>query len=160
MFGPRHTFKSVARELIDGLEKGTIILNEVEQPEELVARVQIRLVQALASARRRTIWLMLGTLVFGFVGLSVSIVSILTSGSEYSQSFHANAPMASLIVGTVAGILAALVYALIRARESTVELKTIARMLKLVDETTAQRIAWRFRSKLKISRVKGSHRAL
>lgn len=41
MFTPKHTVESITRELIDGLDRGTVILNELPEPKIIVMNVTI-----------------------------------------------------------------------------------------------------------------------
>ena len=63
MFGPRHTFESVAKDLVDGLEKGTIVLHPDEPTEADVEKFESAMEVAITRFQRRAaVLLVLGSL--------------------------------------------------------------------------------------------------
>jgi hypothetical protein len=57
MLSPRHTFESVAKDLADGLEEGTIVLHPAEPTEADVKNFESMAEAELARYRRLEIWL-------------------------------------------------------------------------------------------------------
>jgi hypothetical protein len=139
MFGPKHTFESVAKELADGLEKGTIALHPEEPTEADVENFESMAIKNLAKYQRRLI----AQLIVGNLCL-VSGAYILWGPDVIYQGDHLRggilrAGWAISFAGSVLGAAAGFIGGL-RSREHWVELKTFIRILKLADAETAKRL--------------------
>jgi hypothetical protein len=139
MLGPRHTFESVAKDLADGLEEGTIVLHPAEPTEADVKNLESMAEAELARYRRLEIWLWIitGLLVVTAVSLPIILPAIFPRSDHHAPEFPHSAEL--VIVGFFIGLLTGNLLTL-KAHKRSVELKTFIQVLKMADASTARRL--------------------
>jgi len=147
MFRQIHTIESVSKELVDGLEEGTIVL----RPEDSIAidienfESEMRVI--LARHRRRIILMLCliipVTLVSALIGLALVL-------HPEGQAKPDGSPTrwAVMVLGGVVGAVMGFMFSY-KLRASTAELETYLRVLELADESTARRLVLRVGPKLR-----------
>ena len=151
MFGPKHTVESVAKELIDGFDQGTVVLRREESPqitmEITFENLEGIMKSALARSRRKEAFFVGLGLTAAAVGIAVVTVQIVShvDASQGTGWLRYGWPLAVLVslVGVVVGFLVGR-----RAGERSAELNTFIRIYKLADQNTARRLAQREAPKL------------
>jgi hypothetical protein len=73
LFKPRHTFESVVRELVEGLESGTIVLDRPLETDSARKSNHLAVMTELERSRRRLRWLLVAN-VLGMVPVAVSVI--------------------------------------------------------------------------------------
>jgi len=151
MFGPKHTIESVAKELIDGLEDGTVALHPKEPTETDIENFRRLMAAAFERYRRREATMR--TVAAVLVGIALVAASALAA----TFPFHAGSKLqveepysrwvamflGYIAVSTVAAILG------YRAGKRAAEVRAYDRFLKMADNITAGRILLREGPRLK-----------
>jgi hypothetical protein len=137
MFGPKHTFESVAKDLVDGLERGTIVLHPAEPTEADIKNFESMVKARLTSYRRIAIGLWVVTALL--VTTAVLLPVILLPKDQSLAGFPYGGPVEFAILGFFAGMVTGHLFAL-RAHKRSVELMTFIQILKMADATTARRL--------------------
>jgi hypothetical protein len=136
MFGPKHTFESVAKDLVYGFERGTIVLHPAEPTEADIKNFELMVKARLATYRRTAIglWVVAALLVTTPVLLLVILFPKDQSLAGFPYSESGEFAILSFFAGMVMGHLFALTH------KRSVELKTFIQILKMADATTARRL--------------------
>lgn len=147
MFGPRHSIESVSKELVDGLDEGTVVL----RPEDSIA-IDIEnfksMMRVILARQRR--WFIL-TLCLGIpVALASALIALAFVLDPESQAKPDGSPArwALMVLGCIVGAVIEFVFSY-KFRVRTAELKTYLRVLELADESTARRLVHRVRPKFR-----------
>jgi hypothetical protein len=150
MFRPQRTVESVARELIDGLDEGTIEL--FPDAELSLEDFRSQLAEAIKGSRRRETIFFTVCLILGAMSMAISLVAVLFGGREpASAPDHRTGIFVTAICLLAAG-LAGFVVGLMKARVTTTRLKTYASVLKMADHVTAEHLASQLARKLSRAR--------
>ncbi len=142
MFGPKHTIESVAKELIDGLEDGTVTLHPKEPTETDIEHFRKSMAEAFERYRRREV--IMRTVAAGLlVSIAVALASAVTTFSfDAGSKLQPEEPYSRWTV-TFLGCIATLTAAAMlgyRAGKRAAEVRAYDGFLKMADDTTARRI--------------------
>jgi hypothetical protein len=142
MFAPRHTVESVTRDLIDGLDGGTIRLPSEAMKDLTVEDVKEMMKEAMIRYRRRERRLMAALLAASVAGVVTTLLSLLLAieaAVRPSSSPILAITLAAVIVFVFLGSVI-LPRRLFRVREKRVELKTFDHVLEVADQETCERL--------------------
>jgi len=142
MFGPKHTIESVTKELVDGLEEGTIILHPEEPTEADVENFKSMMKTTLARFRRREFALLTVSALAALVSIAIVFVDVVFQPENPSQAGDPHSRWAVMLLGCIVGATISFLFGL-KTRERSVELKTYIRVLKMADDSTARRLVLR-----------------
>ena len=148
MFGPRHTIESVTKELVDGLEAGTVILRPEEPTEADVERFESMMKTSLARYRRRAVAVLTLSSLAAIASIAIALVPILLRSESQSKLGEPYTEWAVALSFSIVGALFGFVFGF-RMRERSIELKTYIRVLKMADSGTARRLVLRVGPKLR-----------
>ena len=148
MFGPRHTIESVTKELIDGLEEGTVLLRLPEPTEAEIREFELEVRIALRKYRRRhLLWVTLSTLT-AIATLAAALTALFLHPQSQTERTDPYMTLAVSLIGGLLGVIAGYAFGY-KSGKRTVELKTYMRVLRLADAVTVRRLVLRVRSGLR-----------
>jgi hypothetical protein len=139
MFHPKRTFGSVAKELVNGLEDGTVTLHPEEPSEADVENFESMAIRSLAKHQRRLIAQLIGGNLCLFLGIYLLTGPELFDIASQPEGAGLRTIWAISLIVCVIGALSSFLLGL-KSRERSIELKTVIRVLELADDTTAKRL--------------------
>ena len=146
MFGPKHTFRSVIVDLVDGLEAGTTIPRPDRSPGHGIISIEV-IGDVLARHRRRATILICVGIAAWTVSVVIALLPIVTHllGRELGTEFGWG--LASLLLASIAAASMGF-YSGLTMRERSIELNTFIQILKMADPDMARRLIQQVAPKL------------
>jgi hypothetical protein len=144
MFGPKHTFESVAKEIANGLEEGTITLHPEEPTEADIENFESMAEASIARYQRIEIGLSIFT---GLLLTTAIILPVILPPKNQPLDTSRYSSLMEIAFGFFAGSMTTFLFA-VTTRKRSIELKTFIQILKLVDTTTARRLVLWERARL------------
>jgi len=141
MFRPKHTIEAVAKELIDGLDEGTVLLSYDGDEQIDVAALQKDLWVTINARARRSQRLIAISVTVGLVAFLGGVVALLLTEQQTLQAYHVGVGgLVFLLAGFLFGF-AFSTYRLMRTREGIADLRAMGQLLKDMDPESAIRVA-------------------
>ena|SRR6266540_2880918 len=148
MMGPKYTIEAVTKELIDGLDDGSVVLYHDSLANIDVVDIEQRLSKAIQTGARQSRLLIYASLVIGLLCFFGGVLALLLVEKQALQAYHIGVgALIALLFGILLGF-AFSTYTVMKTREEIAELRAYHQILTNMDPDSAARIATQIAARL------------